>query len=70
MDTLEKFYEGLYDKLSEEDIFQYSDGPDLPPLRLNQIYSLTSATSDDVMTWEYRSHIEHDAFTSIKFMHK
>eukprot|EP00975_Prorocentrum_lima_P054301 11387612-Prorocentrum_lima.AAC.1 len=41
MDIMEKFYESLYDRLSDEEFFYYSDGPTLPPLQLNQVYSLT-----------------------------
>eukprot|EP00975_Prorocentrum_lima_P028718 6032301-Prorocentrum_lima.AAC.1 len=70
MDSMETFYESLYHKLFDEEVFHYSDGPDLPPLRLNQVYSLTSTRSGDAKQWDYRSHVEHDAFMSIKLMHK
>eukprot|EP00975_Prorocentrum_lima_P062967 12888608-Prorocentrum_lima.AAC.1 len=67
---MEKFYESLYDRLSDEEFFYYSNGPTLPPLQLNQVYSLTSTVSEDAKQWNYRSHVEHDALMSIKQMHK
>eukprot|EP00975_Prorocentrum_lima_P054536 11436307-Prorocentrum_lima.AAC.2 len=70
MNTLKKFYESLYDQVSEEETFQYSEGQEFPPLRLNRLSPSTSATSEDITVWDYRSHIEHDAFSSIKLMFK
>eukprot|EP00975_Prorocentrum_lima_P053595 11245799-Prorocentrum_lima.AAC.1 len=70
MDMLERFYEHLYDQVSEEEPFRYSEGQGFPTLRLNQVPPSNSATSEDIMSWDYRSHIEHDAFSSIKLMLK
>eukprot|EP00975_Prorocentrum_lima_P052857 11081008-Prorocentrum_lima.AAC.1 len=69
MDSMEKLCESLYDQLSDEEVFYYSDGPTLPPLQLNQVYSLTSTISEDAKQRNYRSHVEHDAYMSIKQMH-
>eukprot|EP00975_Prorocentrum_lima_P043793 9184423-Prorocentrum_lima.AAC.1 len=60
----------IRDRLSDEEVFHYSDGPTLPPLQLNQVYSLTSTISGDAKQWNYRSPVEHDASMSIKQMHK
>eukprot|EP00975_Prorocentrum_lima_P014819 3142162-Prorocentrum_lima.AAC.1 len=70
MDILERFYESLYDHVSEEEPFRYSEGQEFPPVRLNQVPPSTSATSEDIMARDYRSHIEHYAFISIKLMLK
>eukprot|EP00975_Prorocentrum_lima_P021466 4525670-Prorocentrum_lima.AAC.1 len=51
MDMASKFYESLYDQLSDEEVFYYSEGPDLPPLQINQMYSVTSTISDDAKQW-------------------
>eukprot|EP00975_Prorocentrum_lima_P041531 8723211-Prorocentrum_lima.AAC.1 len=42
MDIMWKFSESLYDQFSDEKVLYYFDGPDLPPLRNNYVYSVTS----------------------------
>eukprot|EP00975_Prorocentrum_lima_P025893 5448745-Prorocentrum_lima.AAC.1 len=53
MDMTSKFYESLYAQLSDEEVFYYSDGPDLPPLQSNQVYSVTSTISDYAKQWNF-----------------
>eukprot|EP00975_Prorocentrum_lima_P018694 3938332-Prorocentrum_lima.AAC.1 len=53
MNITSVFYESLYDQLSDDEVFYYSDGPDLPPLQNNQVYSVTSTISDDAKQWNF-----------------
>eukprot|EP00975_Prorocentrum_lima_P018321 3859299-Prorocentrum_lima.AAC.1 len=47
------FYESLYTQLFDEEAFYYSDGPDLPHLQKNQVYSCNHTLCEDAKQWDY-----------------
>eukprot|EP00975_Prorocentrum_lima_P035997 7573746-Prorocentrum_lima.AAC.1 len=53
MDLIGTFYESLYNQLSDKGVCYYSDGPDLPSLQNNLVYSCNQDLSEDAKQCNY-----------------